>query len=217
MTQLEYTSDTSTTDPTARRESYLQWRKRLADEQEDLRSYGEPDPEPRVSSEWSPEALFAPAERPAAAEVAPADLAPAVIASGEPLADAAPAPALDAPWDRSEVEALLRQFRASVGSPRAVSRAVSDASSSGLTAGQSLAGHGPDPRRERGDHVVRYFDGSRVVRTTTPERARDTASVGEHLRELNRLRVEGKLTDDEFNREKRALFVRSSSARRPST
>ncbi len=223
MSQLEYTSDTRQTEPGARREDYLRWRQRLAERQEDFRNFGEHDTEPTVSSEWSPEALFKTDGGSAApVDVAPVDMAPVDVAPVDVApADVAPAttqsPTSDAAWDRAEVEALLRQSRAAVGSPRTASRGVRGASGSGLAGDQSSVGRGPDPMQERRDRVARYFDGSRVVRTSTDERAHNAASIGDQLRELNRLRVEGELDDDGFNRRKRALFARRSTLPRSST
>jgi hypothetical protein len=48
-----------------------------------------------------------------------------------------------------------------------------------------------------------------------PVTARPT--ISEELRELNRLRVEGELTDEEFKLRKHDLFVRASTRPRPST
>ena len=122
MSQIEYTADTSMMEPALRRENYLRWRQRLADRQEELRSLGE-DPEPTANPEWSPDSLF----RTDDATTAPAE----VVSSDAAASDLAPvtaiSPGLDDGWDRSEVAALLRQFRASAGSPRAASRAVGEA------------------------------------------------------------------------------------------
>jgi hypothetical protein len=227
MSQLEYTSNTSRTEPGSRKEDYLRWRQRLADTQADLRHLGEDDQEPAVSSEWSPDALFktgGPSTAPV--DVAPADVAPVTggavpTSTGPeqcvPMRDVEHSPTSDAGWDRTEVEALLRQFRAVAGSPRTASRADGAEGGSGLAAAEPPVGRRPDLVQERDDRVERYFDGSRVVRTATVERARNAASVGDQLRELNRLRVEGMLDDSEFNRRKRELFARSSTLRRSST
>jgi hypothetical protein len=48
------------------------------------------------------------------------------------------------------------------------------------------------------------------------ETALDRGSVGERLQELNRLRVEGALNDEEFNRRKAAVFAERSATARSS-
>src|SRR4029078_2292682 len=102
-------------------ESYQQWRRRLADRQDDLRHLGEPETEPALSSEWAPEALVITGGGSSAADDGSVDLtvpseesAPAEPELLGPIVAAGSDPVTDDGWDRSEVDALLRQFRATV-------------------------------------------------------------------------------------------------------
>ena len=222
VNSFEQPSRPSRSDPATRRADYVLWRRRIADKQEEVRSYGEPAPEHVVDPRWSADALF---RATPGAGVRPAQHGPEVAdasqaadgrdrpstPSGRPdhidlVGDARHESTLDPATKRRELEEQLRRIRATTRSRRAIGAAGPQAGPTGFSDDRS-----PDRRRtpvalEDGGRSAGGHDGP----VTAP------STISEELRELNRLRVEGELTDVEFKLRKHDLFVRTSTRPRPS-
>jgi len=225
----------SPSEPGSRRDDYVQWRRRLADKQDELRSVGEPAPARVLDPQWSPEALFQPhVESAPPAEGDRADDAPEVAVaphaaevpaeqpttSGTPdridlVAGATHPPRVEPAEKRRELEGLLRRFRATARSPRTIAAAGPPPSSPGFMDGRSSVRRRAPVTQEgdaRGERSVDVHPGVPSTVGRAP-----TATVSEQLRALNQLRVDGELSDEEFKLRKHDLFLRSSNRSRPST
>ena len=158
----------------------------------------------------APRAPVAPKRAPRPTPTAAVAPAPA---TADPAEGATVAPTTDAAWPRGEVRALLRIFRANAGSPRTTAPPVHPASRSGLVEGRGSVDRGPVLVRELAGGSDRGADQPEIIPSPTVPPVRRAPSVGDELRALNRLRVDGEVSDDEFKRRKRELFIRSSAPR----
>jgi hypothetical protein len=175
---------------TARQDAYLQWRQRIADKQATRRQPDE-TPTPKRNSQWDPEALFR-ADEPAAPSPEPAPV---------------PAPTIDL---RAGAEVIVapEPLEAAPSRPaRPASRARRDPRAQRLQSVKARLGP-PAPAPER------PTTGSGSVEPPPPadpaSTAVDLTPIGQALRELNEERVEGTITDEEFNARKAAIFARAS-------
>lgn len=174
---------------TATRDAYLQWRQRIADRQATRRQPDEAPPPAPPTSRWDPEALFRADEATTVPAEEEADRARAIDLRDRGEAPLTP-PLLDPPPSPS---------------PR------------------PAGGLRRDPRKERRDSVVARLEPPVHAprRPTTgpgavepPPRKPAPASIdltpiGDALRELNEQRLDGTVTDEEFNRRKAEIFERA--------
>ena len=182
----------STSTQQSRGESYLLWRQRLADRQVAWRQPEETGPKP--SSEWDPAALFVKNEPVATSTVDEAgsqtiDLRtdPPSVAASKPAAPAPHVPTAKAnrPESRAPHTAAVPKH-----APR--SRTTPPE---------------PEPldRQAQFDSVMARLE-RRSARSVPKQQP---PPIGAALRDLNQLRLDGLITDDEFKARKAELFRRS--------
>lgn len=200
---------TDETSASARQDAYLRWRQRIADKQA-TRRQPEETPAAKPNSVWDPEALFRPAEpsRPApdegASRAQTIDLRDAAEVAVTPAPPSSPAP----PRPRHDAQPQ-EGLGPSGPTPDVAARPIVSR---------------PDPRKERLDSVMARLRGS----TTAPEAPTtdagdaeahpghprsatvDLTPIAETLRDLNQQRLEGIITDEEFNTRKAEIFGRAS-------
>lgn len=167
----------------ARSDDYLQWRQRIADRQA-MRRQPPPPPKAAADDRWDPAALFR--------SDAPADLpldVPEVLPHQPP---AASEPETHTTIDlRAESPVIVVRGPVDIDGRR---QALDD-DSSGSSGGA------------RYDAVMARLHRRRPVVTTEPP---SPASVADGVRELNRLRLEGLISEDDFKARKADLFHRGA-------
>src|SRR5262245_53710694 len=231
-------------DGPASKEEYLQWRARLADKQAARRQPGEfptaqlsSEWDPGALFVTHDASEPDPTDRDLAVEQAIDLRAAEPAAAPEPL-EAPVSPAAPAPDARGDVEAsraLPTTETEPEGSPGDARRAHFDSVMARLERMETKQAASPsDPRRARYDSVMarlEKLETKRAAASADAQRAhhdlvmarlerstnrstREARLIDDALRQLNERRLEGAITDHEFNARKAELFERLSSGRR---
>lgn len=206
------------TDPStsgrASRDTYLQWRERLAEKHTARREPAEPSPA-APSNRWDPALLFV------AADTSDLDATDAV-AIDDTIDHEADDPEADADQvdvgDGGAPTIDLRVVRAAPEPP--IQRRDREPAESGDVRGArvvdltpAIRRVAPDPAPPRGDARKDRYDSvmARLQHAPPPERPPvDDTSLADALRDLNERRLEGRITDEQFRAQKADLFARSS-------